>query len=258
MKEIYVDSSIATAFVYTGVVLVASLVVTQGFLMGFIPPPSPALPANELAQIFIERKSSIRIGTLIQCICYTFWLTWAMSVACYIRRMERGAPVLTYASIANIGGGYVFFLLMPITWATLAFRPEEMSPNFLQIMNDWVWFVFILSWPPFAVFMLFIAVAVFRDHNVPTIFPRWVAFFNVWTAILIIPAGLIEFFKTGPFAYNGLISFWFVFIIFFGWILVMSVVTLRAIAMDKRAASSPMGANAPFMPTSDGREAERA
>lgn len=258
MRDSYIDPTIATAFVYTGVALVASLVVTQGFLMGFIPPPSPALSANELAQIFIDRKIGIRIGTLIQCICYTFWLTWAMSVAFYMRRMERGVPVLTYASIANIGGGYVFFLLMPITWAALAFRPEEMPPSFLQIMNDWVWFVFILSWPPFAVFMLFIAVAIFRDHNVPTIFPRWVAFFNVWTAILIIPAGLIEFFKTGPFAYNGLISFWFVFIVFFGWILVMSAVTLGAIAADKRAAGSLDGAKTSFMPTPRSREPEQA
>lgn len=235
MQEQTIDSTIAKTFVYTGVALVVSLVVTQGWLMGFIPPPSPALPADELARIFIERKVGIRIGTLIQCVCYTFWSTWAISIAFYMRRMERGVPVLTYASIANIGGGYVFFLLMPITWAALAFRPEELDPHFLQVMNDLVWFIFILSWPPFALFMVFIAVAIFRDYNVPTIFPRWVGFFNLWTAVLIIPAGLIEFFKTGPFAYDGLISFWFVFAVFFGWMLVMSAVTLRAIAADQRA-----------------------
>lgn len=235
MQEQTIDSAVAKTFVCTGVALVLSLVVTQGWLMGFIPPPSPALPADELAKIFIERKVGIRIGTLIQCICYTFWSTWAISIAFYIRRMERGIPVLTYASIANIGGGYVFFLLMPITWAALAFRPEELDPHFLQVMNDLVWFIFILSWPPFALFMIFIAVAIFRDYNVPTIFPRWVGFFNLWTAVLIVPAGLVEFFKTGPFAYDGLISFWFVFAVFFGWMLVMSAVTLRAIANDKRA-----------------------
>ncbi len=117
---------------------------------------------------------------------------------------------------------------MPITWAALAYRPELMPPWFLQIMNDWVWFIFILSWPPFAIFMILIAVAIFCDHNTPTIFPRWVAFFNVWCALLIVPAALIEFFKAGPFAYDGLISFWFIYIVFFGWIMVMSVVTLKA------------------------------
>jgi hypothetical protein len=233
------DVAVAKALAYTGIALVISLIVSQGFLMRFIPPPSPALAAEELAQIFIDRKIPIRIGTLIQCICYAFWGTWAISIVACIRRMERGIPIISYAAIANAGGAYVFFLLMPITWAMMAFRPEEMDPAFLQIMNDWVWFIFILSWPPFAIFMIFIAVAIFRDHNVPTIYPRWVAFFNLWTAVLISPAALIEFVKTGPFAYDGLISFWFIYIVFFGWIVVMSVVTVQALTRAAtRAAAS--------------------
>lgn len=223
------NTALIKAMALSGVALVICLIVTQGFLMGFIPPPSPALSAENLAQIFIERKIGIRIGTFLQCICYTFYLTWAMSIVMIMRNMEKGLPVITYVSIANVGGAYVFFLLMPITWAMLAFRPEAMDPHFIQIMNDWVWFVFILSWPPFAVFMIFIAIAIFRDHNSPTLFPRWVAFLNLWCAILISPAALIEFFKNGPFAYDGLISFWFIYIVFFGWIVVMSVVTLKAI-----------------------------
>ncbi len=210
-------------------------------LMGFIPPPSPSLSAEELAAIFIERKMGIRVGSLIQCIFYTFYLTWAMSIVLLMRKMERGLPVVSLVSTANVGGGYVFFLLMPITWAALAFRPELMDPLFLQIMNDWVWFIFILSWPPFAILMIFIAIAIFRDHNTPTIFPRWVAYFNLWCACLISPAALIEFFKIGPFAYNGVISFWFIYIVFFGWIMIMSVLVLRAVprikAMEEAAAS---------------------
>lgn len=64
--------------------------------------------------------------------------------------------------------------------AMIAFRPEAMDPKFIQIMNDDVWFIFILSWPPFA--------------------------------------------------YDGLISFWFIYIVSFGWIMVMSVCTLRALS----------------------------
>ena len=238
MKVDATNLTVIRVLAYSGFALVISLVVSQGFLMGFIPPPSPDLSADALAHIFVDRKIGIRFGTLIQCITYTFYGTWAMAIVMFMRKMERGLPVITYASIANVGGGYVFFLLMPITWAMLAFRPETMPPWFLQIMNDYVWFIFILSWPPFAVFMIFIAVAIFRDHNVPTIFPRWVAFFNIWCAILIIPAALIEFFKSGPFAYDGAISFWFIYIVFFGWIMVMSVITLRAAKAEqiKRAA----------------------
>lgn len=234
MQDLDIDTRVARIMAWSGVALVVSLIVAQGFLMGFIPPPSPALDAQAIAQLYIDRKLAIRFGTLIECIGFTFYLTWSMSIIFFMRRMERGMPLLSYTSIANAGGGYVFFLLMPITWAVLAFRPEALDPTFLQIGNDFVWFVFILSWPPFAVFMILIAVAVLRDRNENPIFPRWVGYLNIWTAVLIVPAGLIEFFKTGPFAYDGIISFWFVWLIFFGWIIGMSAIVMRACTAEKK------------------------
>jgi hypothetical protein len=234
MQDPRIDTPVVRVMAWSGVALVVSLIVAQGFLMHFIPPPSPALSAGQIAHIYIDRKLAIRFGTLIECVGFTFYLTWSMSIVFFMRKMERGMPVLTYTAIGNAGGGYVFFLLMPITWAVLAFRPETLNPAFLQIANDFVWFVFILSWPPFAVFMLLIAVAVLRDRNPTPIFPRWVGYLNLWTAVLIVPAGLIEFFKTGPFAYDGVISFWFVWLVFFGWIIGMAALVMRACTTEKR------------------------
>ena len=236
MQHETINATVMRAFLWSGVVLILAMIVAQGWLMGFIPPPSPHMSAKEIAQIFIDRRDSIRLGTLIQCICWSFYNTWAIPITVFIRRMER-APVLTYASVANIGGGFVFFILIPMTWAVIAFRPETLDPSIIQIMNDWVWFDWLFTWPPFAVWMVIIAVAIFYDHNVPTVFPRWMAYFNLWTALLIFPAGLIVFFKTGPFAYDGAISFWFAFCVFFTWMIVMTVMTFQAIARDSRAAS---------------------
>ncbi|MDH1440431.1 hypothetical protein N5O88_09860 [Pseudomonas sp. GD03721] len=242
MKDLRMDTRVVSLMAWSGIVLVVCLAVAQGLLMGFIPPPSPDMSAEEIAQLFIERKLSIRVGTLLECIGFTFYLTWSMSIVMFMRRMESGMPILTYTSIANNGGGYVFFLLMPITWAALAFRPEALDPNLLQLVNDYVWFIFILSWPPFALFMVYIAVAVLRDRNPEPVFPRWVGYFNLWTAAMIMPAGLIEFFTTGPFAYDGVIAFWWVWLEFFGWIVVMSWVTLRACAAEKRRQLAEDGA----------------
>jgi len=228
------DTTVVRLMAWSGIVLVVTLAVAQGLLMHFIPPPSPASSAQHIAHLYIDRKISIRIETLLECVGFTFYLTWSMSIVMFMRRMERGLPVLTYTSIANNGGGYVFFLLMPITWAAMAFRPETLSPAALQIANDYVWFVFILSWPPFALFMVFIAAAVLRDKSTTPVFPRWVGFLNLWTAVLIVPAGLVEFFTHGPFAYNGEISFWFVWLVFFGWIIAMSTVVLKACAAEDR------------------------
>jgi len=147
--------------------------------------------------------------------------------------MERSYPILTYSSIALVGGGYVFFILIPMTWAVIAFRPETLDPSIIQIMNDWVWFDFLFTWPPFALWMVVIGLAIIKDHNVPTLYPRWVAYLNFWCAILIFPAGLIAFFHTGLFAYNGVGAFWIPFAIFFGWMIVMSVTTFQTINRQK-------------------------
>lgn len=215
------------AMAWSGVVLVAGLAASYA-LMGFLPPPSPHLPAEAIKAIFVERATEIRIGTLIECLTFTFYLTWAMSITMMLRRMERGLPVITWTCIANNGGGFVLFLIMPFTWAALAYRAPDLPAWFIQVMNDWTWFTFILSWPPFAIFMTMIGIAILRDHNVPRVMPRWVAFFNFWCALAICPAALIEFFKTGPFTYAGAIDFWFIFVVFFGWMVVMTFVTVRA------------------------------
>jgi hypothetical protein len=232
-NKVELDSGLFKAAVWSGIALIVAMVIAQGLLMHFIPPPSPALSAEELAQRFIDRRDLIRLGCLIQCIFWSFWATWGIAITVFIRKMERGYPILTYASIALVGGGYVFFILIPMTWAVIAFRPETLDPSIIQIMNDWVWFDFLFTWPPFALWMVIIGLAIIKDHNVPTLYPRWVAYLNFWCAILIFPAGLIAFFRTGLFAYDGVGAFWIPFAIFFGWMIVMSVTTLQTINGQK-------------------------
>lgn len=230
-----IDSTLMKAAVWSGIVLIVAMVIAQGLLMHFIPAPSPALSAQELADKFIERKNEIRLGALLQCMAWSFWATWTMAITVLIRRTEGAFPILTYCSIALNGGGYVFFILIPMTWAVIAFRPESLDPQVMQIMNDWVWFDFLFTWPPFAVFMIIIGIAIVKDRTAPAIYPRWVAYLNFWCAILIFPAGLIAFFHDGLFAYNGVGAFWMPFFVFFGWMVAMTAVTLQSINRQKAA-----------------------
>jgi len=73
-----------------------------------------------------------RLGCLIQCI---FWSLLGdvvcMAITIFIRKMERGWPILTYSSIALQGGGYV--LLHPDSYglgvSSRFFRPESLEPG---------------------------------------------------------------------------------------------------------------------------------
>jgi hypothetical protein len=48
-------------------------------------------------------------------------------------------------------------------------------------------------------------------------------------AILVIPAGVVPFFKSGPFAWNGAFAFFLPLAVFATWIAVMTILLRRAI-----------------------------
>lgn len=183
-----------------------------------------------------ENQTSMLIGCALCTFFWSFWITWAAPILIYIRRMER-TPLLTYASLGNIGGGSAIITTIAVAWTMMAFRAE--NALIVQAFNDFGFFLFLYTWPPFAIWMWIIAIAIFRDINPVPIFPRWVAFYNLWAGFLMAPASLMGFFKTGPFAYNGLLTFWVVALDFFVWMLVMSVVMFRVVARDANRAGSP-------------------
>lgn len=237
-------------FLWSGIVLVIALIVAQGFFMGFIPLLSPTLSPEQVSDIFVERRSDILIGCLIQMIGWSLYALWAIPIIVFIRKMERGIPLLTYASLVNCGGGSVVFILIPLTWAVAAFRAGSVSPDSIMLMNDWVVYLFLYTWVPFTIWLFIVAAAILLNRNEEAPYPRWVAFASIWTGILISPAGTISFFRTGPFAWDGLITFWLVTIVFFSWMVVMTVMSFKAITnMEKRQsgdlADSALRAGAP-------------
>jgi hypothetical protein len=82
---------------------------------------------------------------------------------------------------------------------------------------------------------ILIGVCALMDKRTQPVFPRWVGFFNFWMAFLLIPGGLLVFFKTGPFAWNGLLAFWLPASIYLFWLAVMTVVMRKAIKREAGA-----------------------
>ena len=115
-----------------------------------------------------------------------------------------------------------------------AFRPER-DPQITQALNDLAWLIIIPAFPTFIAQFLAIAFGIFQDTTPTPVFPRWAAYFNAWAAVLFVPGGFAYFFRTGPFAWNGLLAFWVAAGAFFVWLLVMTWLTLRAINNEAAA-----------------------
>jgi hypothetical protein len=226
-----IDPLLMRLAVWTGLLLVLMTVIGFGWLMHMVPPPSPSDSKQETLRWVSEHQTSILIGAALVTFFWSFWVTWAAPIILYIRRMER-VPLLTFVTLANVGGGASVITTIAVAWTVMAFRAEDAA--IVQAFNDLGFFLFLYTWPPFGILMVIIAIAIFRDVNPEPIFPRWVAYYNLYAAIGMAPASFMGLFKTGPLAYNGILAFWVVAVDFFVWMVVMSVVMMKLIAKDER------------------------
>ena len=112
-------------------------------------------------------------------------------------------------------------LVVIILYATLVFRPERAAED-IYLLHDFAWLMLIAVAPPPALQAITIGWAVLTDKNEQVVFPRWLGFFCLWVGILFIPGMFAIFFKTGPFAWDGILAFWLPLSIFFVWVGVLA------------------------------------
>ena len=125
---------------------------------------------------------------------------------------------------------------------TASFRPER-NPEITQALTDLAWIPFIMVFTTLMAQMVIVAAAVFLDPD-EAVFPRWIGYLSAWAAVLLLPAVLIPFFKTGPFAWHGIFQFWLAATLFFGWFAVMSYAMVRAIKAEPAGRPEPSTASA--------------
>jgi hypothetical protein len=230
------NSRLQVACAWCGIGFVAFATLGWWIIAGMLPPISPALDAASVAAFYQANTGVLRTGILIGMISCALTIPWIAVVAVHMKRAEGDTPVLTVVQIVA-GTVTVVILTFPfVIWTAAAFRPER-APELVQLLNDFGWIMIVMTFPPFFTQLAAIGVAVLLDKNARPIFPRWVAYFNIWVAVLFIPGALITFFKTGPFAWNGILAFWLPLVVFMGWYIVMFFVLLKVIKEQQQSAA---------------------
>jgi putative effector of murein hydrolase LrgA (UPF0299 family) len=206
-------------------------------LARFLPPPPPTADAATIAAMYTQNAVNIRIGMFLVLIVAGLFLTFGVAVAVQTRRIESAwQPIMTYLQLPVMAVCAVIAVFCAIFWEAAAFRPDDTSPDVTRALNDLGWFTFLWPWVPFSLWCLAIAVPILQDRSDSPVYPRWVAYLNIWTAIFFVPAGIIVFTKTGPLAWDGVFAFYIPLFVFFGWVVAMSVMTFRAISAQEAAA----------------------
>jgi hypothetical protein len=201
---------------------------------GFFPLPSPQLSIDEVAAIYQGRTGLIRIGVVLAFIGITFVVPFAAVISTQMRRMQGISRMAIYLQLGAGAAGAIVVLLPFLVIGIASFRPER-DPQLTMMLNDAAWLGFITVFPLAVAQNLGLAIGTLMDTSAKPVFPRWVGYFNLWVALLFVPAVLAFFLKSGPFAWDGLISFWVAACAFFGWLLVMTFVLLKAIGESETA-----------------------
>lgn len=197
-------------------------------LAHFIPPPSPTMTAPEVAAFYTEHTTGIRFGMVLGLLGLTGWVTLVGAISAQMRRMQVDSSL---GHNLQLGAGMigVITVMLPIMiFATTAFRPDR-DPAATQALNDLGWLIIIPAFPTFLGQFLGLALGTLADRGPRPVYPRWVAYFNIWVGLLFVPGGVSYFFRTGPFAWSGLLAFWVAAGAFFVWLLVMPWVTVKSI-----------------------------
>lgn len=220
------------AGVWSGVIAITLFFI--GFaLSGFIPPPSPSWTPDAVAAHYREHAFGIRTGMALMMISAMFVAPLIAVISYQMRRIAGASPLLAYAQLSAGTMNAMFFIIPPLIFLATAYRPER-AVEITSTLHDLAWIVAVMPWSPAFMQNIVIAVAILIDKSPRPVFPRWLAYMNIWVAIAFIPGGLLPFFHSGPFAWSGIFVFWLAGSVFVAWFALMIWMLFRAIASEER------------------------
>jgi hypothetical protein len=170
-----------------------------------MPPPGPGLTTGQIVTFFHAHALTIQIGFGLLMVVIGGGSIANGLVAFQMKRMSVD-PTFCYAYLATLAVGAIpGCLLAAFSFLAATFRPDR-DPHLLALLYDLGLLSFVGSLGCFATQYLILAIAIFLDRN--KIFPIWFAYVSIWQLVTELLAAPVFIFKSGPFAWNGAISFY--------------------------------------------------
>jgi len=201
-------------------------------IAGFMVPIPPSHNAAQVVAQYTEDNFRIKLGLGIAFGGVLLLLAFGSAVAGQTRMIENLPPALTYFQVASFASGSLTFVIPWIFFLTAAYRLER-APSEILMLNDLGWIAFVFAYIAFTAWNFAIALSIFCDKSANPVYPRWMAYFNIFVGLSFVPDTFIAFFKSGVFAWNGLIPYWIPFAIYGVWITTTMIMTVKAIKREE-------------------------
>ncbi len=201
---------------------------------GFLKAPLPAANAATIASVYREHGNAIGVGAILVMFSVAPFLLFIAVSSAQIKRIEGDRRTFTYAQLAAGTASMTPIILIPLVWAVAAFRPER-SDQLIQAFNDLASITQVMVTPPAMLQILVVGLAIFSDTRARPIFPRWLGYLSVFCAVVDAPGLLCVLYKTGPFAWDGILASLWPALTFLLWTILMAVMLTRAITQQQEA-----------------------
>lgn len=193
------------------------------------PPPRPDVSTADKVAFFSQNGLTIQLGFVVLLVLLGGAAMTNGLVAYQMKRMSTGS-VLAYGYLAGMSvGALPGFLLVGVCFLTATLRPER-DPELIGLLYDLGMLSYNASLGCFTAAYLVLAIAVLYDRN--NIFPKWFAYISVWQIVTEVIASQMVVFYSGPFAWNGSISFWVAVVVFSVWLGALIVILRNAAAAE--------------------------
>ncbi|WP_428312970.1 hypothetical protein [Hydrocarboniphaga sp.] len=222
------NTKIQLLCVWSGPVFLVLYLLAFWGLAGYLPPHPPGTSASDIAAFYDLHHNQIRAGMVLCLIFSTLLFPWFAVISAQIADVEGRFPVM---AMMQFGGGVlliVFFVICSMLWIAATYRPD-LDPNVIRMMHETSWLIFVMVFPAYTLQLSCIAVSGFMDKRPQPWLPRWACYLNLWVGFSAFGGGFAAFFKSGPFAWNGVFGFWLPVLMFTLWLFVMAPLMARSI-----------------------------
>ena len=195
---------------------------------GFVPIPSPNLNGGQIAALFEANQTRILIGQIFCVYASASLVPWSVAIFNLLIRIEDKPHLLSHVQLTAGALGVVFFMAPSFVWGTMAFRIGH-SPEIMLVLSDLAWIAWVISVPTFILQLFVIGYCTLTSTRERNLIPRWLAWLSIWTGITLMPADVVLLFKSGPFAWNGLIAVYLPMTLYVIWYHSMLFVLLKVV-----------------------------
>jgi hypothetical protein len=232
------EAKVQRVLIWSGVGMVVLWLGAFLLIAGFVPPHDPSNTAAQIVSIYAGRTNAIKVGMVISMLGSALLVPFGVAISGQLKRID-GARALADVQMVSCALLSLEFITPIGVWMAAAFRFDARAADVTQALNDLGWILFMTVIWSLWVQLVAIGIAILLDRRAEPILPRWLGYLNLWAAVLILPAGIVLFFKSGPFAWNGIVGFFVPLTAFCLWIGSTTACVHRALNRQIAEGSEP-------------------